>query len=345
MNHGMPDMTMLEELGSALDPPTAGPPAALRGRVLAAATQPPVRPGRGAGLRWRLVAAGAMAAALTAALFITHTVQVGGHAPVARAEAAEILQQSARAARADATPLPRPDQFVFTESVTVGESLSVEADGTQRTRAATPTVSRVWRSVDGTRDGLLRTRPKSGTGGWSQTLLPRCGLVRRGDATAASGRQVTAPAPAACKPVPAYRSDLPTDGAGMLAYLNARAQLSAGHDEANPGWNVRARALFAAVEDTLHDWYLPAPARAALFEAAATIPGMSVVHDVVDDAGRHGVAVGVSDGAGRADLIFDPKTYQLLGSREVAGAQKGTLQGHTTILRVVIVDRAGQLPG
>lgn len=51
-----------------------------------------------------------------------------------------------------------------------------------------------------------------------------------------------------------------------------------------------------------------------------TISGMSVVHDVVDDAGRHGVAVGVSDGAGQADL----------GSREVVGAQKGTLSGRST---------------
>jgi hypothetical protein len=339
MNQQLHDMTALKDFGATLDPPAAGPPDELRGRVLAAATQSPRRTWRAPRLRWRLAAVGALAAGLAAALFITQTVQIRGHAPAASAEAAEILHSAALAARADSTTVPQPDQFVFTESLVAWETLSVDADGTQRSKPGTPTIRRIWLSVDGTRDGLLRERPRSSTGGWTETGLPAC----------PEAKGAVVPTPPACRPIPAYRNDLPTDATGMLAYLNAHSP-SKDKDSVKGDPTLRARALFTTVGDTLREAYLPARARAALFEAAARIPGVSVVHGVADAAGRPAVAVGVADrDGGRIDLLFDPRTHDLLGEREVVGrdrstARKGTVLQNETVLRVAIVNRAGQLP-
>jgi len=87
---------------------------------------------------------------------------------------------------------------------------------------------------------------------------------------------------------------------------------------------------------------------AALFDAAATIPGTSVVHQA-DLAGRHGIAVSRTDQGIRHDLIFDSVTYHFLGERDVVVGKvppypKNAVIGWTAQLHIAIVDRTGQLP-
>lgn len=55
-----------------------------------------------------------------------------------------------------------------------------------------------------------------------------------------------------------------------------------------------------------------------------------------------------SDNA-REELIFDPKTYEFLGERDVVtvdgnGFTKGQVPGSSARMRIAIVDRPGQLP-
>jgi hypothetical protein len=75
-----------------------------------------------------------------------------------------------------------------------------------------------------------------------------------------------------------------------------------------------------------------------------------VIDDAVDAAGRHGVAVARIDDGERTELIFDKKTKEFLGEREVAvedlpyGFKKGEVTGRTAILERTLVDKKGERP-
>jgi hypothetical protein len=79
---------------------------------------------------------------------------------------------------------------------------------------------------------------------------------------------------------------------------------------------------------------------------AATIPGVTLLPHAVNAAGRAGVAVSRSGAA----LIFDPRTYQLIGegavlTKAVPGqGPAGTVVGSSAILRVKVVDRLPDVP-
>src|SRR5260370_575940 len=57
----------------------------------------------------------------------------------------------------------------------------------------------------------------------------------------------------------------------------------------------------------------PPTLRAAMFEAAAKIPGVSVVQGATDAAGRTGIAVSKVVGPFRYEVIFIPLTYEYMG--------------------------------
>jgi hypothetical protein len=76
---------------------------------------------------------------------------------------------------------------------------------------------------------------------------------------------------------------------------------------------------FVIAADLLRDNPLPADLRAAIMRATALIPGIDLLDDERDVAGRRGVGVAY-DAPGRDKvLIFDPRTYELLGEREGDG--------------------------
>ena len=71
---------------------------------------------------------------------------------------------------------------------------------------------------------------------------------------------------------------------------------------------------------------VPPRLAAALFKVAATIPGATVKPHVTDAAGRAGIAVARVGQEYPEDneLIFDPRTYRLLGQRStLAAPEKG----------------------
>jgi hypothetical protein len=110
------------------------------------------------------------------------------------------------------------------------------------------------------------------------------------------------------------------------------------------GQNQRDEQAFITASDLISVSYLTPQMKAALYEALAKIPGVTIFPDLVDLAGRPGVGVGMGHivpshpANGRttapadAAMIFDPTTYAFLGS------------GHTAQLRQAIVDQPGQQP-
>jgi hypothetical protein len=331
----MYDFEDIRALGRELDP--GRPPQRLRQRILdglspvAVAPQPIRR--QGSPRRWRLgLAAVGLAAAVAAGAVAVHTVGVGpaadlgptaghGHGPAGAVDAAALLSGAGRAVRAEAPRPVRADQFVYMESQTTA---TVRNEGTG---AETVTSGRrqVWQSVDGTRDGMVRFT-RSPDGQVQESRLPGC---RAGQQTDAKGGVTV---DQACTAHPAYRDDLPTDADAMLEYL-----YRAGAGTQNP----RDQQAFTVGVDLVRDTALPPAIRAAVFDALAKIPSVTFAGDVVDPAGRPGLAVAITEvQQSRAELIFDKQKHTLLGVRETT-VDGGRVLDAAALLKIVIVDRIG----
>jgi hypothetical protein len=101
---------------------------------------------------------------------------------------------------------------------------------------------------------------------------------------------------------------------------------------------------FRTIGDMLREAIAPPRISAALYRAAALIPGVTVVGDATDAIGRHGVAVAYTYLNVRTEWIFSKTTLLYLGEREI-NVPSGTTAGEAAVLRRAFVDHAGQLPG
>jgi hypothetical protein len=138
---------------------------------------------------------------------------------------------------------------------------------------------------------------------------------------------------------PTYRllQTLPTNPHTLLAMIY---RVERGH---GPSPDQEA---FVTIGDLLRDTIAPPKVAAALYRAAALIPGVTLVPHATDAIGRHGVAVarigpGV-DGGIRDELIFGSTTLQLIGERTVI-ARTGTTTSATAIITRAFVDHRGQI--
>ncbi|MEU0738476.1 CU044_5270 family protein [Streptomyces sp. NPDC006134] len=260
----------------------------------------------------------ALVAGAAAAVVATLTVALpsGESAPATSKEAVALLEDIALAAeKADAPTDIRDDQFVYIKSkggwtVQRGDDAPAELEPVHQRE--------VWLSVDGSREGMLH------------------------DPYAKSDHEPLE------KPTPGIPSNtdyrhlqtLPTDPDEMFEWLNSVSEGSDSKDEAN----------FVLVGDLARESLMPPAQAAALYRAAAKIRGVFVVDDAVDAAGRHGIAVARVDDGERVELIFDKKTKEFLGEREVAvedlpwGFEKGDVTGRFAVLERAVVDKAGQRP-
>ncbi len=328
------------------DTPPAGPEALSRARwALLREMHEPAGRGRRPGNRRAWLMATGLAAALAAAgvLVIAH----GPATPDTQgptADAATVLRQAALAAEHEQIVPARPDQYVFIESVENYRGETFDCDGkadqshcTAQRDPASRRLRQVWLPVDGAHDGLLRDRPEQGSAAWNETPLPACQPDTSGVSRSPGTQSANQPV-AVCGASGAYLVDAPTDPTAMTEYLRKKASQPAGEAE-----------LFTAAGDLIRETYVPPASLAALFRAVAAIPGITVVQDAVDAAGRHGISVGIDGHGYRNELIFDRTTFAYLGSRAVAlqdsgAVKKGTVDGQSAQLRIAIVDRLRQVP-
>ncbi|WP_435205949.1 CU044_5270 family protein [Micromonospora sp. bgisy143] len=289
--------------------------------------------GRTAGRRtrflrgWRLAGALGMAVTLTAGVLAVQTMRFGGQSPP-RASASEIFHLAADAARQQPELTARPDQYVFTESLATIRDLP--GSGPYRTIR-----NQLWQSAGGVAYTQARYRPETDPNGWSRLKVLRI------DDPVDPEKELDA------FPPPAYHGDLPTDPDELLRYLREHPvdlHLPEGADEKAV---YGGESMPYTTARSMLDGYVPPRALAALFELLARQPGAVVISgDVVDAAGRHGVAVrmpGVI--GGNLDLIFDRDSHVYLGTRNsLVRDGKESLYSAVARLRIAIVDRPGQLP-
>ncbi|MBE8518496.1 CU044_5270 family protein [Amycolatopsis sp. H6(2020)] len=247
---------------------------------------------------WLAGASVGLAAAITAVVALAPADQVGVGPGVAHADPVKVLTAAASAALKEPAKPPRPDQFLYV-----------------KTEDPNHHIREVWFSVDGTRDGLIGTTK---IGGCRNGKAPMYGTNDPRKEGALED----------CTPKPVYRTDLPTTADAMLAYLNSQ-----------PGAQKdNAMAMGKDVYGLAYEQVLQPASYAALFEAAARVPGLTALDHVTDGAGRPGVGItfpvapGSSPKAQPTVLVFDATTYQFLGTTDSAVTVK------------TYVDEVGQRP-
>ncbi|MGW6529241.1 CU044_5270 family protein [Streptomyces venezuelae] len=144
------------------------------------------------------------------------------------------------------------------------------------------------------------------------------------------------------RPTYHWLSTLPTDPEELLTYLYAKVPKT---DEAE-----RDQAVFDCIGSLLGG-VTPPETAAALYRAAARIPGVTKVPTAKDVTGRTGVGIARDDttfGA-RTEWVFDAQDLTFLGSRshlfkDTKYGKAGTLMSAEAVIDFAVVDKAGQVP-
>ncbi|MFG2618806.1 CU044_5270 family protein [Streptomyces sp. NPDC048507] len=274
------------------------------------------------------ISLGVVAAACAVAVAFT----LGGNGPGDHLEAAkpdpaavQLLDRIALAAAETSAPAVRDGQFLYTKTSGHSTSLS-EVAGGEMEPARTDESAEQWVSVDGSAKTMTRT---------------------------AKGTEVDPQTdPGQGKPSingPTYRflESLPTDPDKLLELIYADTRLNHGKDSGST--TGPDQEAFVAIGDLLRTMEAPPGVSAALYRAAARIPGVVMVPDSTDSVGRAGVAVARVHKGERTEWIFDKSSLRLLGERTLllkdsAWGKAGTPVTSVSIVARGVTDRAGQLP-
>lgn len=292
----------------------------------------------------RPVLLGATAAAAAAVLAVTLLPGPAAHqgrprisSPASRAAApavltaAYVLNRAASAAAASSRPVPRPGQFIYVTSVTTYVASEIGPSGEKSWLYRTS--RQIWQSVSGQRAGLLQIVDRG------NVKLPWGPVPPVGSGDPAGWTSLPAsscPGAAPARSTYAFLASLPTDPGQLRAWLYR-------HPDGGNKPDVQA---WTDIGDMLREMLVPPKLAAALFRVAATIPGATLVPHAANAVGRTGVAVSRSG----MELIFDPRTYQLIGEGGVLTkatpgvGPAGTVIASTAQLEEAVVDRLPKVP-
>ncbi|MER5357496.1 CU044_5270 family protein [Streptomyces sp. NPDC002785] len=260
------------------------------------------------------------------------TAVAGGRTP-GTSEAAQLLDRIALAAAGKKQPTVGADQFVYIESKVAYAGQS--AGGGKVTMPSVHT-RQVWLSADGSRPGLLREE------GEPDSSIGDDAPVYELDSRGATPKQRTSHKKAASvsDPTHEYVASLPTDPDALLKLIR---------DETHGQGQDPDQRAFTAIGDLLAETWAPPQVGAALYKAAAKIPGVTVIDAATDAAGRKGIAVARTARGQQTQWVFDRSTYAFLGERTVLtesgdAGPAGTVVGTSAVLTKAAVDRTGETP-
>ncbi|MEV7536916.1 CU044_5270 family protein [Streptomyces hydrogenans] len=245
-----------------------------------------------------------------------------GHVPPASAASVQLLERAALAANAMPQKEARAGQYVYVKTVGHTSVLSENQDGQPDLLRENEGMEQ-WTSVDGSASTLQRKEGKD-------SMLP--GSEGGGNLNS-----------------PAYSllATLPTDPEALLKTIREDAEKN--HGAGSDSTTGPDQESFVAIGDLLRSGAASPQLTAALYRAAALIPGVDVAPDAVDAAGRRGAAVARVHAGERKEWIFDKSAVRLLGERTVllndsAWGKAGTVVSSVALVASGIVDEAGQTP-
>ncbi len=243
----------------------------------------------------------AAAAAGAAALLTAVPVFLLGGGEAQPAAAAVLRQAAAVAAVQEAEAPPGPGEYFFTRSK---EASVATTFGVNRQWSALYAKERKsWTAPNGTiRFRVISKKPKfvseDQRAAWVAAGSPRLESGHVSDNRVKGGNEFL------------DTSNLPTEPKALRESIEARKPPFVNHP---PG----EAETFVLIGDLLRETYLPSAFRAALYEVTAELPGVELLGEVEDPAGRLGIGIAY-DGAQaetRSELIFNPNTSALLGER------------------------------
>ncbi|MGW7046352.1 CU044_5270 family protein [Streptomyces avermitilis] len=273
--------------------------------------------------------------ALAGALAVT--LSGGGHssAPQTRAatgtakvnSASVTLDRIAAASMASDTKPVKDDQFVYVRTLTRGNTGTFDGpvklgalhkEETWTSQAPGPVTELGWIRSSG-KDAVMpgQTVPIESTGAMSAGID---------------------------HPTYKWLASLPTDPDALVKVLYAETKAD--------GDESKDQAVFGTIGELVSGTIMPPENAAALYKAAAKIPGVTEIPDAVDAAGRHGIAITREDAssATRDEWIFDKNSLAYLGGRsyithdKVKGITSDTLFGIDAVMQREVVDLHGKAP-
>ncbi|WP_278253609.1 CU044_5270 family protein [Arthrobacter cavernae] len=294
----------------------------------------------------RLLLASAAAAVLVGAL-VAADVVIPGAKPGATAEAAEVLSKAAAAAIKTSDPVVGPGQYLKVETKAVYGATVSRANGTmvswletqdgQLYVPADTSGEWVWNrerrvptTFFGEESKAEAQRHVSSLNGGAGPQLE--GIIRGpGGAFYGSAQQILG------MPLLEAVKTLPREPRRLLDLIYEKTK--------GQGPSPESQALMT-IADSLRIGVVPADLRAAMYKAAALIPGVVVADEQATLDGRKGVALGVywAEGKLRQDIIVDPVTGFMIGERTMhlvamGGIPANTASGWTSV-KTSVVDSA-----
>jgi RNA polymerase sigma-70 factor (ECF subfamily) len=269
----------------------------------------PSRPVRRARRRIRMAGLTALGAGvLTATLVLTNVVGFAGWRGSAAPAAAGVLEQAARAAISTSDPIVGTGQYLEVSSTMISTAFGETEDhvqGDYQYRAS----SALYIPADESDNWVRVSQPG--------TLEATFGPISRAVAAKTFTTKRTKPEIVRAPNGEFYgsRNIFDSDGWPRDPYrlLNRIYLLTLG-----TGPSADGEAL-VFIADALRQGTVPADLRAAMFEAAAMIPGVTITEDEATLDGHTGVAIGRYEEGwnARQEIIIDPDTGLLIGEREV----------------------------
>jgi hypothetical protein len=283
------------------------------------------------GIRFRVLTPVAAAVGMVVVLVGTLP-DTTSHEP--SAGASELSRLALVADKQVAQSEPGPGQYQYTSSIEAYTSSVL--DGPHPYTDLLPETRQIWIGSDGS--GRI-----SETYGVATFLSPQdyAAWVAAGSPDLAEPPSDSTFGPGQLSDGPTNLSNLPTDPKVLSGLISSR-KIEGGP----PG----PAEDFTQVGDLLRETDAPPALRAALFEVAATIPGVEQLGSVTDHSGRTGVGVAYVSGGSRHELIFNPTDSSLMGEEDVvvdadeANEPAGTVTDWAVYLSSKVVDSDGAPP-
>jgi len=305
----MDELTLLRKVRDDVADPTAealtAGRAALFERIGGAE---PARPTRRRGLRIAgLSALGA--GVLTVALVATNVVGLAGWRGGAEPAAADVLHNAALAAIENSDPVVGPGQFLRVATTAV-YSATAETEDLVRASYLFITEDELYIPADREDDWVWSRHPSA----TYQTFGPDSEAVAEATGDERLGLQdelLQAPAGGfyGGKTGGGYGDldALPRDPVQLLNHIHL---VTVGQGQSPDD------AALVFITDRLQTGVVPADLRAAFYNAAALIPGVTITENQATLDGRTGIALGRDEGD-RQEIIIDPDTGMYIGERRV----------------------------
>jgi hypothetical protein len=284
----------------------------------------------------------AVAGGVIAALVMTNVLGLAGWRGGADAAAAAVLHEASVAAIANADPVVEPGQYLLVATSAVYGATVVDTDG-QMASYLTITEEQLYIPADRDEEWVwIRplSRPYETFGPESEAAAEASWRAVTAERDAEAVERLRAPGGDFYSSPNIHASEhldgLPRDPHQLLNHIY-RSTIGQG-----PSPDGEALVWIA---DTLRSGAVPADLRAAMYGAAAMIPGVTVTEEQANLDGRAGVAIGRLETVNgiRQDLIIDPSTGMLIGERQVlvdgdpeSGYPPGTTIAWTAVTTSVV---------